>query len=417
MKTTTFGIIICLWGLLYCKLFAQIPVDAQHFYPKINYFITPVNYNYGIAWVQAATLQNKHEKNDGYILIDYIKLIEEDVTTKVRTTLTTEGYDVNGTLTTLEGGFYNRFPNWYCDSSGNCNPEPTPLTNAFISGGILRVNVGDEPDSISHFWGKRQYCSPGKRHIVEIRALVSGNVSLQIGMDYTSHPTHIEDCKHVEAFFSNWIGDTNGVYETITYPTNYDFDAKFDRSDYGVTVDGKFFLSKRVVDFLGADTVILKSDITNWKQQGMKLNDQYYEFESYAKLNPNHQYIYCFNLKPDGVQYIPDLILDKLVFRSDAISNGYGGYNFSTKPVVTMNTYNPENPSDLQLIWSNDRSHIIALSQHTINRLNINDMSGRKVAEFQKTIPNKIPMTPYISGVYIITIETDKGKFTRKIIY
>lgn len=136
------------------QLFAQIPVDAPNPLPNIMYYSTPDTHRYGIAWVHAATLNNNHIANDGYILVEYIKLIEEDITTKSEPVLDTKNYSGrNGQLDKTEGGLYIRFPKWTKDDLF------TKLTNSNCSGNILRINVGQEPDSLTHFWGNRKPCA------------------------------------------------------------------------------------------------------------------------------------------------------------------------------------------------------------------------------------------------------------------
>ncbi len=312
-------------------LFGQIPNDAQHPFAQILYSTTPAGNQYGVAWFQTVTLQNNHIPNTGYISVDYIKLIEEDISTGNDTVLHIENYNGSGALTLNEGGLYERFPTWYN------NGTYIAMTNSNSSNGFLTINVGQQPDKVNHFWGVRQFCALGKRHKVEIRVLISGDVALQAGMDYWTNSFSTSQGDDLEAFYSNWYGDSGGQYITINYP-NYGPQNMFDRTDYGFNQNGRFYLSKSLVEFVGGTSVALNADVTNWQPVSMTLNGNMYEYFTGSSLSNAHYY--CYHITQGGIGvYVPHAILNNLVYPNDAVGNGFGGYNFytSAQPLAAVN--------------------------------------------------------------------------------
>lgn len=391
-----------------CEIVGQTPVDAQHPFSQILYSSTPTGNQYGIAWFQAVTLQNNHLQNSGYISVDYIKLIEEDTLTGNETILHVENYNGSGSLTLNEGGLYERFPSWYY------NGTYTAMTNSNRLGGFLTINVGQQPEKVNHFWGVRQYCTIGKRHKVEIRMLISGDVSLQAGMDYWTNLTSTTSTDCIEAFYSNWYGVSGGQYITIKFP-NYGQQNMFDRTDYGFYQNGKFYLSKNLVDFVGGTSVALLCDATGWQPALMTLNGNFYEYNS-GNNYYSEQY-YCFNINPSGSSFfVPHAIINNLVYPFDAVDNGQGGYNFYTNPQITINVGHIEselgitiypNPASTKLYFSNPED-ILSITFYNCkgqlvfskNRMN---MAFVDISEFQ-------------SGLYLIKINTSNGNICRRFV-
>lgn len=408
MKTKTLLLMVSILTTV-CEIIGQTPVDAQHPFSQILYSSTPEGNQYGIAWFQAVTLQNNHLQNSGYISVDYIKLIEEDISTGIETILHIENYNGSGSLTLNEGGLYERFPSWYHSETPH-----KAMTNSIRSDGFLTINVGQQPDSVNHFWGVRQYCALGKRHKVEIRLLISGDVALQAGMDYWTNlnTTYPLDCK--EAFYSNWYGDTGGKYITINYP-NYSQQNLFDRTDYGFYQNGKFYLSKKLVDFVGGTSVALLSDATGWNPELMTLNGNFYEYNT-GNNYYSAQY-YCFKINPKGnFFFVPHAIINNLLYPNDAVYNGGGGYNFHTSPEITTNVDKSEsnlgitffpNPASEFLYFSNPEDNIsITFYNSTLQLIlykNILNMSYVDISKFK-------------SGLYLLKLETVKGEIYRRLV-
>lgn len=328
------------------SLMAQVPVDAQHPYAEIHYSSTPQDNRWGIAWFQSATIQNDGVANNGYIVVDHIKLIEENPSTGQETVLHVENYNGSGQLSQSEGGLFVRFPSWYF------NDNNTPLVNSNKSGGFVTINVGEKPNNIIHFWGVRRQCTIGRRHKVEIRLKIVGEIGFQLGMDYWSNSTTTDPANIKEAFYSPWYGDTGGEFITIKYP-DYNAIPEFDRSDYGFTQNGKFYLSKRLVDHVGATSVALMHNSTGWEPVNMTLNGDFYEYHAYS--NYYGFETYCFKANPSGNSFfIPHAVIDKLKYPEDAIPNGYGGYNFYTAPVAQLSA-----PANLAATYQTEANTIV----------------------------------------------------------
>lgn len=388
-------------------LFGQVPVDAQHPFSEIHYSTTPVTNPYAHAWFQAVTLLNNHVPNTGYIKVDYIKLIEEDSATGVETVLHIENYNGSGPLTLNEGGLFIRFPSWYYTDSSNF------MSNSSRSGGFLTINVGEQPDSINHFWGVRQLATIGKRHKVEIRVLISGDVALQAGMDYyTNLTTKLrEDCK--EAFYSSWFGDSNGEFVTVTFP-NYSEQPVFDRSDYGFYQNGKFYLSKRLVDFCSGTIVEVCRADNGFIPELMTLNGDYYEY--YTGQNHNSAKVYCFKLNNLDNAYVPHAVINNLLYPSDAIPNGFGGYNFFTTPNYITNIEPGESEANIEVFPNPAKDKLYFTNSKGVTGVKIYDALGKEVLSISEPGLTSIDISAFIPGAYFINITTLRGEINKKII-
>lgn len=390
------------------SVIAQVPVDAQHQYSDILFYSTPNETQYGQVWFQAVTLQNNSIKNNGYISVDYIKLIEEDIDKGTETTLDIDNYDNNGPLSMDEGGLYDRFP-WYFQDNQKS------LTNSNRANGFLRIDVGQEPDKVIHFWGKRIHCAIGKRHKVEIKVKIFGDIALQAGMDYWLNLDTKNPKEHNEAFYSHWYGDTDGRDTIIKYP-DYQNEAKFDRTDYGFTKDGKFYLSKNIVDFVkGKNVMLYASESTNWEERKMTLNGLYYEYQTNTNFESDYLLKYCYNMNPDGNPfYVPHAIMNNLVYPSDVIQIG-NGYNFYTRPEFTLDASTLENPLDLFLFPNPANSTINIRNIDSILSIQIYDLFGKLLIKKQANYIKEIDVSQLNSGIYIIKLVTLKEEYIRKI--
>ncbi|MDY0143981.1 MAG: T9SS type A sorting domain-containing protein [Bacteroidales bacterium] len=401
-------IIFVITMLLGISLLGQSPNDAQHPYAQVSYSTTPSTNQYGIAWFQTVTLQNNHIQNAGYISVDYIKLIEEDISTGTETVLHIEDYNGSGSLSLNEGGLYERFPAWYY------NGTYTVMTNSSRSGGFLTINVGQQPDKIHHFWGVRQFCTLGKRHKVEIRLLISGNVALQAGMDYWTNSTTTTpvDCK--EAFYSNWYGNSDGQFITVKFP-NYGQQNMFDRTDYGFYQNGKFYVSKNLVDFVGGTSVALLSDATDWQPELMTLNGNIYEYNT-GNNYYSAQY-YCFKINPSGSSFfVPQAVINNLVYPSDVVDNGQGGYNFNTSPQTTTKLRQIGNDDGISIYPNPAKTKIYFSNPEDVISINLYNSIGELVLSEKINMNNNIDISKLQSGFYLLIMTTLKGETTNRII-
>lgn len=396
---------ICI-SIIPLNIVGQTPIDATQPFAQVLYTSTPQTNPYGVAWFQSVTLQNNHFPNNGYILVDTIKLIEEDIATGNETVLSIENYNGSGALTLNEGGLYERFSYWFADSGSYI-----PMINSSRNGGLLTINVGTQPDKINHFWGVRQLCTIGKRHKVEISVLISGDIALQAGMDYWTNLTSTSSSDDKEAFYSKWYGDSNGQYITIKFP-GY---GKFDRSDYGFYTNGKFYLSKKLVDFVGGSSVGLLCDATGWQPAIMILNGNFYEYDTKSSINIDMSY--CFKINPDGnSRYVPHLVINNLANPSDAVDNGYGGYNFHTSPQTAVNISEITSESKLCIYPNPSSDYIYIKSLTNINNIQVYDCKGNGIVTKCEPDISSINITNLPNGMYFLKLETKNGIVFRKFI-
>lgn len=394
--------------MLNLTLYSQTPNDANHPFSQIIYSSTPSTNPYAIAWFQSVTLLNNHIPNNGYIIVDYIKLIEENISTGNETVLHIENYNGSGALNLNEGGLYKRFPSWYFSNTF------INMSNSFCSGGFLTINVGQQPDSISHFWGVRKSCTIGNRHKIEIRLLISGDIALQTGMDYWEDAIDTSRDKCKEAFYSNWYGDSDNQFITIKFP-DYVHQVMFDRTDYGFYENGKFYISKKLVDFVGGTSVALLCDATGWNPTLMTLIGDFYEY--YSGNNYNTAQYYCFKVNPHGSSFfIPHAIINSLVYPNDAVSNGQGGYNFYTIPqsITKINTF--DNDLGVSIFPNPTNGNIYFGDTKEIINISIYNIIGQLVLSKNNSNINTIDISKFHSGLYLIKMITSKGDIYKKII-
>ncbi len=195
------------------KSLAQIPDGAIFPIQKIMLEKTPEGYPVVSARCDVATLSNDNVSNDGYIIVDYIKIIEEDIDTGIKTIIKAEYFHGSGPLDTSQGGLYPRHPHWFIPNVS----EPLNISNR--ENGLLTIAAGQRPDRISHFWTQWAESNLNVRHYVETRIKISGDIGFQIGLDYCNNTYNCHPIgTHREAFVSKWYGDTKGEFITLRYP-------------------------------------------------------------------------------------------------------------------------------------------------------------------------------------------------------
>jgi hypothetical protein len=308
------------------------PVGAAFPVPRTLNDKTPS----GIYWAQARcdiATPLKGVPTNGIIEVDFLEVIQENLSTGQRKIIAREDYNNSGQpITTHQGGLYERNP-WYVT-----NDSPRILSNSTQQNGILIIRAGEQPNFISHIWTPCNKIDPNTRAYVRARFRISGEIGFQIGLDYS--PT--ADCSmhnHIEAFVSKWYGDTNGEFVDVTVP-DYSMKKSYDRSHYGVYSNGKYFLSAEMVNDYGASSVYLKSNVTKWQPERMILEGDYYVF--YSNHAHNQKALYCFMLDRNDNAHIPALLINdgesQLIDTGDAVPNSSDGYNFYTFPLQIVNS-------------------------------------------------------------------------------
>lgn len=403
----TFNIIVLI-VLISLNSFAQSPPEgAVHQFS--NTFLSQAPE--GDHWVQArcdvATLK-KDVANDGTIEIDFMIVIQENLTTGKIDMLAREDYNIDGYRpNTNEAGLYRREPWFLTDDT------PNELTNSIQNGGSLIIRVGERPDCISHFWTKCTKKDNNTRHSVIIRFRISGEIGLQVGLDYSPTP----DCSldnHTEAFVSKWYYDTEGQFITDTIPV-YNLE-KFGREHYGVYTDGTFFVSKPLVDHIQGTSVKLVTKENSWIQEDMILLNNKFQYNINKNLSGHIRY--CFRVDGLNAKYIPHAVETDLSFWSeDVVDNlSKNGYDFLTEAMAPLTTQKNKDSENLQLLFSPDSVYLIIHTRHIVKRLLVTDMMGRIVYDYSNDIPEKIIIASLNTGTYIVNIETDKGIFAEKFV-
>lgn len=328
MKKLIFTLVFTTFVFLSCDA-QQAPEGAV--FPNKSLFLlkTPHNELWAAARFDVATLK-KGVENDGLIEIDYIEIIQEDLTTNKSSVIERIDYKKNkASIPTSEGGLYVRDP-WYI--AADC---PRPLVNAKQINDHLIIKVGEQPNYISHFWSNWVKTPANTRLYVKASFKITGEIGFQMGLDYASQMGGRQGGKNTEAFVSNWYNDTNGKFINVMVP-DYNEHKKIEKNQYGVYADGLVFISKELVDYFNGKTVeVLTLVDGGWKYVEMTLNGDRYEFHLDRPIN--HYLTYCFRLNKNNYSHIPALIIDSktsfLQNPDDIVPNYDGGYNFRTAPL------------------------------------------------------------------------------------
>ncbi len=202
-----------------------IPEGAIFTSQSIRQDIPPSGFGVILIWGQSATLKGGQAQTEkALVTIDYMKTIEEIGTT--RTVLNTEEYNYsNKTYTTNEAGLYVRYPIWFDTAVHDFHSK---ASNMIATNGFLTINVSQTPDSIIHWWIPRVLVKSGAKYYTEVKLKVEGKCAVQFGADFwrdlnVEFNHYDRDCitsNNCEAWVSNWVGDTKGVYIVVTFPLN-----------------------------------------------------------------------------------------------------------------------------------------------------------------------------------------------------
>lgn len=396
---------------LFACLFAEaqvVPQGAVHPGEKIILTKTPEGQPYACARFDVATFY-KGIANSGYIEIDSMVVISENLVTGQKRIVAFEDYNQEKkSIPQDEGGLYDRNPWYVLGDPGN------PLTNAVQKNGCLLIRVGEQPNHISHFWSKWFYNDTHTRLYVKVRFRITGEIGFQIGVDYAPYESSPDP--HAEAFVSKWYNDTRGIFIEVTCP-DYDQKISFDRNDYGFHSNGTFYISKKMVDYENGTQVELKTDLTRWEPRLMTLNGNRYEYSTGQRITGST--LYCFRINGNDNHHLPAKFMESginpLEHPEDVEANQNKGYNFRTLPFETLSQSKIE-PYNLKVFYDASSRLLNVFSGNKIQRLYISDMAGRVIDDFNNVVPEKIWIGNYISGVYLVTIETVKGTFSEKFV-
>jgi hypothetical protein len=390
------GWLCAIYGITY------VPYDCPYPCETIKHSVLPSTNPVPTAWVAAATVI-PGEANDGYIEVDWMQLLDLDAGGVV---VNENHFNDNGMLHSWLGGLYNR---WFPPGD-----DHTQLSNSNVSDGILRIDVGTMPNNVSHWWLPRYVGIPGHSYALRMRFRVFGHIGVQLGCDFWEDTSITDPSANMEAWLSDWYGDTNGEFIEVTSPLPEAERVRFDRNHYGFYNNGQFFISRQLVEYIGATQVYYGSDTSP-----MTLDGDRYIVNRYQYL-PNPQ-VYCFRItNPYVTRWIPHGIIDHLQCPEDAIDNGLGGYNFYTPPTPAVSVddqYNPSPNFDCEVRLGADYSCIISAKNSTpqISEVSFYDLRGRRV--FKCTMPTlddntkiSVPLTRMPVQMLIVKVTTSSGE-------
>ncbi|MDD4308993.1 MAG: hypothetical protein PHO32_01300 [Candidatus Cloacimonetes bacterium] len=313
-----------------------VPYDCPYAMETLKEMVLPTDLQVPTPWVAAATVI-PGQQNDGYVEVDWMKLLDLSNNSLVVNEL---HYDNSGSVPSGLGGLYNR---WFTSDVHN------DMTNGYISNGLLHINVGSMPDNVSHWWLPRVWGIPGHRYALQMRVKIHGFIGIQLGCDYWGNLTDVDFNFQREAWLSDWYGDTNGEFIEITSPLPDSERIWFDSSDYGFYTNGEFYISKRMMECLGAEEVYLKQYSTP-----MVLEGDYYRYYTNETIYSLHTYwFYIPNPLCNRTLYIPHAVIGHLKYPADAVDNNLGGYNFYTTPTLrTPLLAINKSPTGVVLSWN-----------------------------------------------------------------
>ena len=203
------------------------PKDATTIKEIIRFAVPPSGYRAVTAHVIGVTLEPKAKPLIASVYMDYLRLVEKTQTGQQRIIAFREYNESHGSLVPYGGGLYDRFkeglPAWFNTDNH------TPIDHSSIEDGFLFIDVSKTPDKIAHWWIDRTETTPYSKYFIESRFKVEGELSIQFGVDYwvslsAKHNGGSWDCTHNNclAWKSNWYGDTNNKFITVTVPLNMD---------------------------------------------------------------------------------------------------------------------------------------------------------------------------------------------------
>lgn len=187
--------------------------------------ITPPieNFRAVLGWLQTVTISPYQNPGETAIVtVDYIRLIGYmKINSKIIPQIVIEdNYDrpFPRSLNQEEGKLYNRLPRWFAGEVY----EYKDVFNSQIQDGFLTIDVAKTPDKIVHWWTPRIYIDPNAQYyLMQIRFKIDGKAAIQIGSDWwkdINSPYLGYGINNIEAWISDWYGNTNGNFVEITVP-------------------------------------------------------------------------------------------------------------------------------------------------------------------------------------------------------
>ncbi|MDD3743498.1 MAG: hypothetical protein PHX54_07760 [Lentimicrobiaceae bacterium] len=175
-------------------------------------------------WAQAATMVPGQSQNiKAVITIDYWQVIE--VHNGDSTIVFTEDYDYISPkyFSINEAGLYCRYPKWF---DPDCDDYHAKAFNMRAQNGFLQIDMSQTPDNIVHWWAPRLSYKQNAVYVIKCNLKIEGATAVQFGMDYWRNfyvgynmfdPT-CQQSNNCEAWITNWITDTDGLFVTVFVP-------------------------------------------------------------------------------------------------------------------------------------------------------------------------------------------------------
>lgn len=176
-----------------------------------------------ISGTTATMVGNQLPSTQALVTVNFWQVIE--IIKGDSTVIYSEQYNFNylRTFTKDEAGLYCRYPKWF---DTICQDEHAVATNMVAINGALSIDVSNTPDRIVHWWTPKLSYRQGAIYCVRAKFKVEGATAIQFGMDYwvnlnSGFNVHDDSCNNsnnCEAWLSDWTGDTNGKFVTVTFP-------------------------------------------------------------------------------------------------------------------------------------------------------------------------------------------------------
>ena len=186
---------------------------------------TPISgYSALAIWAQAATLKGDQPTTDqAMVTVDNWEVIE--IVNEDSTVIYSEQYDFQSPkyFNTNEAGLYCRYPKWF---DTGCKDEHSEVVNMVAYKGFLTLDVAQTPTTVVHWWTPKLSYRQRAKYCIRARLKIEGKTSVQFGMDYwrtlnsgfNVYDASCETSNNCEAWISDWFGETNGKFVTVTVP-------------------------------------------------------------------------------------------------------------------------------------------------------------------------------------------------------
>lgn len=176
------------------------------------------------VWAQAATLKGDQSTDElALVTVDHWEVVE--IVNQDSMVIYSEEYDFQSPkyFNANEAGLYCRYPRWF---DIGCKDEHSEVVNMVAYKGFMTLDIAQTPSTVVHWWTPKLSYRQGAKYCIRARLKIEGKTSVQFGMDYwrtlisgfNVYDASCETSNNCEAWISDWIGETNGEFVTVTVP-------------------------------------------------------------------------------------------------------------------------------------------------------------------------------------------------------